>query len=133
VLSDIRCPACGETERLEGKQLDDVIELTCGSCNATWKRDPAARCRSCRGSDLIGVPKRVVEKVRGDQMSVVGFVRVQLCRSCDAELVDRFISAREPLPPDAMPVSSRSNWQGPPEPPPAKPARPPARSRMAPD
>ena len=109
--NDIRCPACGEAERLEGRPAGRVIELTCRGCGTTWERDPTSRCPSCGSSDLIEVPKRVVEKVRGDQMSVVGFVRVHLCRSCDAELVERFLSAREPLPPDAMPVSSRSNWQ----------------------
>ena len=129
---DIQCPACGETERLEGQPVHGAIEVTCGACGAVWSRDPTAACPNCGGSDLIGVPKRVVEKVRGDQMSVVGFVRVQLCRACDAELVARFLSAREPLPPDAMPVSSRSSWGGA-EPEPTDPPRPSVRSRMAPD
>jgi hypothetical protein len=45
-------------------------------------------------------------------MTVVGYVQVPLCRDCDAEAVARFLNSRAPLPPDSMPVTSRSNWSG---------------------
>lgn len=112
MASDIRCPTCGEQEDLRGTRTDDLIEIECGACGFRWQRDPAATCPRCGRKDLVSVPRSVMEKVRGDQVTVVGYVRVPLCRICDADAVARFVSSRAPLPPDAMPVTSRSNWGG---------------------
>lgn len=51
-----------------------------------------------------------MEKVRGDQTSVVGYTRVQLCRVCDSALIQTLERSKAPLPPDAMPVTSRHAW-----------------------
>jgi Zn ribbon nucleic-acid-binding protein len=112
MASDIRCPTCGEHDDLVGRRVDDLIEIECGSCGFAWQRDPTASCPRCGGKDLLSVPRSVVEKVRGDQTAVVGYVQVPLCRACDAEAVARSLRSRAPLPPESMPVTSRSNWGG---------------------
>ena len=112
MVSNIRCPACGEDERLSGERSADVITISCESCGATWERDPSATCPRCGGKDLVSAPRSVVEKVRGDQITVVGYERVPLCRRCDAESLAKLIRSRAPLPPAEMPVTSRSNWEG---------------------
>lgn len=107
---DVACPACGERERLRGERNADVIMLVCEACGQRWDRDPRPTCPNCGGRDLVEAPKAVVEKVRGDQMSVVGYTKVQLCRSCDAPLIETLARTKAPLPPDAMPVVSRHAW-----------------------
>ena len=101
------CPACGEEERLLGEREGDVIRLRCDACGKRWDRDPRPTCPHCGGRDLVEAPKAVVEKVRGDQMSVVGYTKVQLCRSCNVALIEQLARSKAALPPDAMPVVSR--------------------------
>ncbi|MEX2555961.1 MAG: hypothetical protein WEB06_10035 [Actinomycetota bacterium] len=107
---DIACPSCGERERLRGERDAEVIVLICDTCGHSWERDPRPTCPNCGGRDLVEAPKAVVEKVRGDQMSVVGYTKVQLCRTCDRALIETLTRSKAPLPPDAMPVVSRHAW-----------------------
>ncbi|HEX9711657.1 MAG TPA: hypothetical protein VGB52_03770 [Actinomycetota bacterium] len=106
----IACPACGEAEDIRGERDGDVIMLTCDACAHRWERDPRPTCPQCGGRDLVEAPKAVVQKVRGDQMSVVGYTKVQLCRVCDAPLIEQLARSNAALPPDAMPVVSRHSW-----------------------
>jgi RNA polymerase subunit RPABC4/transcription elongation factor Spt4 len=110
MTQDIACPACGERERLRGERNAELIVLVCEACGHRWERDPRPACPNCEGRDLVEAPKAVVEKVRGDQMSVVGYTKVQLCRVCDASLIEELARTKAPLPPDAMPVVSRHAW-----------------------
>ncbi|MEX2440439.1 MAG: hypothetical protein WD739_11300 [Actinomycetota bacterium] len=112
MAADIQCPACGEDERLSGKRSGEIITITCERCGVAWERDPRATCPTCGGKDLVSAPRSVVEKVRGDQVTIVGYVRESLCRSCDADTLARLMRSRAPLPPAEMPVTSRSNWGG---------------------
>lgn len=87
-----------------------MILLRCEACGHRWERDPRPTCPKCGRRDLVEAPKAVVEKVRGDQVSVVGYTKVPLCRSCDAALIEELARSKAPLPPDAMPVVSRHAW-----------------------
>jgi transposase len=46
MASELRCPACGETERLHGRSTAAGIVLTCESCGHKWPRDDTPRCRT---------------------------------------------------------------------------------------
>lgn len=107
----ITCPACGEHDRLRGERDGELILLACEGCGHRWQRDPRPACPNCGGRDLVEAPKAVVEKVRGDQMAIVGYTKVQLCRMCDRDLIDTLARSKAPLPPDAMPVISRHAWK----------------------
>jgi len=111
VAREITCPACAESEHLRGEPEDGLIMLTCDACGHRWERDPSPTCPQCGGRDLLEAPKVVMEKVRGDQASIVGYTKVRLCRSCDAELIETLARSKAPLPPDAMPVVSRHAWR----------------------
>jgi len=111
VSRQIVCPSCGEQERLRGERDGELILLACKACGNRWEREPRPACPNCGGRDLVEAPKAVAEKVRGDQMSIVGYAKVQLCRSCDAALIDTLARSNAPLPPDAMPVVSRHAWK----------------------
>lgn len=97
---DVRCPACGEEERVEGSREGELIRLACEACGHTWERDPRPRCPHCGTDDLRRVPKAVMGKARGEQRSIVGTVTVHLCPDCDRDLLDRHLRDRAPLPPD---------------------------------
>lgn len=104
-MADIECPACGETEDLTGRPVDDCIEITCASCDTEWVRDPSPTCKRCGGSDVEGAIKAVVEKSRGSQLSIVATQVVHLCRDCDAELLASYRISRSPLMPDQLPTT----------------------------
>ncbi|HEX9696806.1 MAG TPA: hypothetical protein VGB64_10910 [Actinomycetota bacterium] len=107
---DIACPACGEQDRIRGARDGEAITITCERCDTAWTRDPRPTCPSCGGTDLIETPKAVAEKVRGDQMSIVGYTSVYLCRVCDATTIDELAKSKAALPPDDLPVKSRHGW-----------------------
>ena len=102
---EVKCPSCGEDNRLVGKRSGDVIKLRCESCGTAWERDPAPRCGSCNGTDLQAVVQAIVEKGRGTQLSVVGTRVVYLCRTCDEATLERYNRNRpNPLMPDDLPT-----------------------------
>lgn len=101
-----RCPVCGEDERLSGAADGDVIRLRCMACGHAWDRDPHPSCRSCGGRDMQAVPKAIVEKSRGTQLSVVGTRTVHLCSHCDRATLELYHRNRpNPLMPDQLPNS----------------------------
>lgn len=97
---DVKCPACGEQEKLRGTREGDLIGLVCESCDHRWSRDPRPRCPTCGSLDVRPVPKAVMEKGRGLQRSIVGTVTVHLCPECDRDAWERHQASRAPLLPD---------------------------------
>lgn len=103
--SDLVCPGCGEEDDLTGSQRDDeTIKITCGACGTEWVRDPRPRCGRCDGDDLEPALKAVVERSRGNQLSIVGTQVIHLCRDCDRDLLARYRVGRSPLMPDELPT-----------------------------
>lgn len=82
--ADLRCSACGETEALRGERRPDAIVVTCQRCGHSWQRDLRPSCRTCGRTNLVMVQQPILEKVRGNQMSVVGTRTVQRCPACDS-------------------------------------------------
>jgi 5-methylcytosine-specific restriction endonuclease McrA len=105
-VDELRCPACGETEDLLGRQNGEMIEVTCERCNQQWERDPNAipTCDRCDGDDMEGAVKAVVEKSRGSQLSIVATQVVYLCRVCDERILASYRVGRSPLMPDQLPT-----------------------------
>lgn len=82
--ADIVCIECGSDEHLFGSRTDDdLIELRCEACDVTFTRDPRPSCPKCGGHEMEAMPKVLVEKSRGTQMSIQGVQREFLCRVCD--------------------------------------------------
>lgn len=99
------CPSCGETDRLAGARDGDFIHLHCEACGENWERAPVPTCSRCGGTDMQAVPKAIVEKSRGTQLSVVGTRTVHLCSVCDAETLETYHRNRpNPLMPDELPT-----------------------------
>ncbi len=100
------CPACGEGERLTGNRAGAIIHLECLTCGETWDRNPTPTCPRCGGTDMQAVPKAIVEKSRGTQLSVVGTRTIHLCSSCDSEILEAYHRNRpNPLMPDQLPTT----------------------------
>ena len=99
------CPRCGEDEKLRGERHEDVIRLGCEACGAEWDRAVAPTCKSCGSDDMQAVPKAIVEKGRGTQLSVVGTRTIHLCSDCDAETLAAYHRNRpNPVMPDQLPT-----------------------------
>jgi hypothetical protein len=84
---DVRCPRCGEQDRLSGRRVGADVHLTCDTCGYDGPRVAQRRCPTCDGTDVVERPKAVVERSRGTQLSVVGYTTVALCRTCDADVL----------------------------------------------
>jgi len=105
-VDELQCPACGETENLVGREIGDLIEVTCERCNQQWDRDPHAipTCHRCDGDDMEGAVKAIVEKSRGSQLSIVATQVVYLCKICDESILASYRVGRSPLMPDQLPT-----------------------------
>lgn len=102
------CPCCGEDERLVGERHGERIKLRCQTCGERWDRLPVPTCTQCGGTDMQAVPKAIVEKSRGTQLSVVGTRTIHLCSGCDAETLEIYHRNRpNPLMPDQLPTTER--------------------------
>jgi len=81
---EIVCTECGVDDHLRGtRREDDLIELHCDACDITFTRDPRPSCPKCGGFEMEAMPKVLVEKSRGTQMSIQGIQREFVCRICD--------------------------------------------------
>lgn len=90
MATEIVCHRCGTDDHLTGtRRDDDLIELHCGHCDVRFTRDPRPSCPECGGFDMEAMPKVVLEKSRGSQMSIQGVQREFLCRVCDDEQIHR--------------------------------------------
>ena len=85
---ELRCPACAESERLTGAEVDDHIEVTCGTCGPRWLRG-SPRCRTCGGDEVVTRLGLMTRHPRGNQLAVVGHREVPLCPRCDAEALGK--------------------------------------------
>lgn len=100
---DIRCPSCGEQDDLAGRRVQGEVFLTCDRCGYDGPRVAQRTCPGCSGTDVLDLPKAVVERSRGTQLSVVGYSTVALCRTCDASTVAAAL-ARGAVMPDELPT-----------------------------
>jgi Zn ribbon nucleic-acid-binding protein len=82
---NVVCPRCGEQDELSGRRVDGEVVLTCGRCGYDGPRVARRSCPTCGGGDVVERPKAVVERSRGTQLSVVGYMAVSLCETCDAD------------------------------------------------
>lgn len=80
------CPACGETEALQGRPVNGDIEITCRHCGAEWMRGNP-RCKRCGRADSVSAPQRMTRNPRGTQLAVIGVRQTLLCVDCDDEVV----------------------------------------------
>ena len=102
----LACPSCGESERLEGHDVDTGIEVECRTCGFAWVRDPSPACARCGLRDLFSAVAAIVEKGRGTQLSIVGSRVIHLCEECDAATIAYYLRTRpNPLMPDQLPNS----------------------------
>ena len=86
--TEIVCAECGVDDHLTGtRRDDDLIELRCSACGTTFTRDPRPSCPKCGGFEMEAMPKVIVEKSRGSQMSIQGIQREFLCRICDGDQI----------------------------------------------
>ncbi len=106
---EIQCTVCGEREKLTGARTGELIHITCDACGHEWDRDPRGRCPGCGNTDLRAAPKAVVQKVRGNQISIVGTVTVHLCPDCDRDALDTHMRSGAPVPPDEPPAGERGS------------------------
>lgn len=82
-MPTIRCPACDEADDLRGERSPSGITITCQACGASWPRDTAPRCATCRGQDIRWRPQALTAFSRGTQLSILGLHNVPLCMVCD--------------------------------------------------
>lgn len=88
MATEMVCTRCGVDDHLSGTHRDDdLIELHCAACDVTFTRDPRPSCRSCGGFDMEAMPKVLLDKSRGTQMSIQGIQREFACRECDEQLI----------------------------------------------
>jgi hypothetical protein len=95
-----QCPACGESEELRGVREGEAIRLHCDSCGRSWMRDTAPRCATCGGDDIVQRPQTMTAFSRGTHLSVLGWRDVNLCMTCDRDVIIRSSAKRGPLPND---------------------------------
>lgn len=103
-MDEILCPGCGSDERLRGERHDGFVRTTCEACELTWDRDLTPRCPTCGSEDLRGLPKPVVQRSRGSQLSIVAVSVVHLCPRCDAEAWQRHKASGTAMAPDELPT-----------------------------
>lgn len=94
----IRCSSCGEDEDLRPATGPEGRVIHCDHCGHSWASDGKARCATCGSDDLISRPLPLTQYSRGTQLSIVGWVNVDCCRVCDAEVLNRTMGAGGPLP-----------------------------------
>ncbi len=105
--SDLVCSNCGEDDRLQGQQIDDVITITCEACGLVWDRDLAPKCKTCGSADVRPAFQSILEKSRGTQLSIQSMRLIHLCPDCDSDVLAAYIKSNTPLPPAELPVTPR--------------------------
>lgn len=100
----VSCPNCGEDERLRGETVDDAITITCEPCGAVWERDLAPRCGECGRDGVRPAMQAILDKSRGNQLSIQSMRVRWLCPDCDADTLRRYLESNVPLPPPELPV-----------------------------
>ena len=90
------CPSCGETEALRGQPSGGEIEVTCLGCGMHWMRG-GARCKTCGDSDVVSRPQSMSRHPRGNQLSIVGWREILLCRRCDHRALAESLTKNLPV------------------------------------
>ena len=106
-VNDLTCPNCGEEDNLsghrDGEPGNETITVTCGSCGLSWARDLAPRCPTCGTDDVRTALQSIVEKSRGNQLSIQSMRVVYLCPTCDPERLADWNQTNSPLSPEELP------------------------------
>lgn len=89
---EMRCPECGERERLSASRDGERMLLACDACGHGWERHPDS-CPRCweRGLVMRRVP--LFQRARGTQQSIIGYRTARECRSCGWASGDEFGTA----------------------------------------
>jgi transcription elongation factor Elf1 len=101
----VTCPHCEEDENLEGNTVDGVITITCGECGARWDRDFTPKCPTCGSTEVRDALQAILDKSRGNQLSIQSLRVVWLCPDCDTDTLRSYLDSNVPLPPDELPVN----------------------------
>lgn len=96
-MPETACPACGETEALQGRPTGEDIAITCGQCGAEWMRGEP-RCKQCGRTGGVSAPQRMTRHPRGTLLAVVGVRQVPLCSTCDSEVLTAAMQRHQPVP-----------------------------------
>jgi len=83
-MTDLKCPSCGEADRIMGTPRGDLIHLFCRSCGKGWDRDPRQRCAYCDSYDLSSTPIPMMSKGRGTMQTPAGERESYRCETCGA-------------------------------------------------
>ncbi len=86
---EISCPSCGTDDHLSGEPHDGFIRVRCSACDLSWDRLTTHHCAECGSLDMVCFPEVLVERSRGTQMSIMGVQPNYLCRSCDADELNK--------------------------------------------
>jgi len=111
----IRCPRCGEDDRLHGERDGDLVVTTCDACSYSWARRPGTSCLSCGSSEIVVVADPLVDRSRGTQLSITGITERILCRTCDDDELARHRArgGGRMLFPEQLPTSpGETSWRG---------------------
>jgi len=79
---EIRCPRCGEEERLEPRREGERILISCEACGNDWERHSDS-CPRCGSRSLVPMRIPVLQKARGTQQSIIGYRMGKQCNACD--------------------------------------------------
>jgi hypothetical protein len=88
-MDDLTCRTCGTDDHLRGEAEGEQIRIHCDGCGATWFRNSTPRCDRCGSEDMLLEKRPVIDKSRGSQLSIVGYTDLVLCKTCDAEEINR--------------------------------------------
>ncbi len=82
MAQEIVCTTCRTDDHLSGSRRDDdLIELHCEACDVRFTRDPRPSCPTCGGFEMEAMPKVLLEKSRGSQLSIQGS-NASSCAAC---------------------------------------------------
>ncbi len=102
----LSCPRCGDEDAIRGSREAGRIMLTCDTCQITWDRESPV-CATCGGSRLLLTTRRVESMGRGTQTSIIATVEVEVCETCDHEVLRAYTDHGQPLPAGYVPYATR--------------------------
>lgn len=98
----LRCPRCGEEQRLLGRQDGSAggpegIVVECLGCGHTWPRG-VRPCATCGGTEVVDRRQTMTRTPRGNQLAVIGTRTIRLCTRCDTEALAASLAHNRPVP-----------------------------------
>lgn len=102
MANSLRCPRCGEEERLLGRHDEssggpEGIVVECLACRLSWPRG-VRPCASCGGTDVVDRPQTMTRTPRGNQLAVIGTRTIRLCARCDVQALQASLAHNQPVP-----------------------------------